>query len=105
MVLIGRFGRPLYVGRSHKKSQACVRPSYKTLNSLQYTVSPKQGLTNQCRREAVVVHLLLAAHGQYGFRHTRRDIAVSRWAGNSATSRVSRGYDGFPGRQHSNHGP
>ena len=68
MALIGRFSRTLSIGRSHKVSQACVRPSYKTLYTTRCTVSPKQGLTNQCRREKGLGHLLLAAHGKYGFR-------------------------------------
>jgi hypothetical protein len=84
-----------------------VRASYKTLNRQRCTVSPKQGLTNKCRREGLG-HLLLAAHGKYSFRPARRGVAVSRWAADlhtSVTSSGSRGYDGSPGRQHPNHGP
>ena len=93
--------------RSPVGSLRSVRPSYKTINRPRCTVSPKQGLINEVPTGGIR-HSILAAHGKYNFRPTRRGVAVSRWAADShtsATSRVSRGYDGSPGRQHSNHGP
>ena len=84
-----------------------VRASYKTLNSPRCTVSPKQELINQVPTRGIR-HSFLKAHGKYTFRPTRRGVAVSRWAADSQRSvanRGSRGYDGSPGRQHSNHGP
>ncbi len=92
--------------RAHpnRGSRRSVRVAYKTLHTNRCTVCPKQGLPNQCRRGRPE-HSSFAAHGRYSFRPTRRGVAVSRGADASSTRSDSRGYDGSPGRQHSNYGP
>src|SRR5699024_5191886 len=85
-----------------------VRASYKTINTERCTVSPKQGLINEVPTRTELDTLFSRPMANIAF--APRAEALLSLAGRPTRrrrqrSKISRGYDGSPGRQHSNHGP
>ena len=94
--------------RSHPLmgSRRSLRTPYIAPTTNRCTVSPQQGLPNECRRERLG-HLSWVAHGKHSSRPTYSGVAISRCDDprTSVTRKASRESDSSPDRQHSNPGP